>query len=76
MIVTGHVIIQLFSDNIAYNCCAVVKVFSCVKIGTITDMRVSYDGQLCCTISDDKSMKIFDVENFGKQIFIVFVLVT
>lgn len=39
-------------------------------------MRVSYDGQLCCTISDDKSMKIFDVENFGKQIFIVLVLVT
>jgi hypothetical protein len=74
--VTGQVKVQLFSNKIMYNCSAVVKVFPCVKIGTITDMRVSYDGQLCCTISDDKSMKIFDVENFGKQIFIVLVLVT
>ncbi|OWF46092.1 peptidylprolyl isomerase domain and WD repeat-containing protein 1-like [Mizuhopecten yessoensis] len=33
-------------------------------LGTIEDMSVSSPGDLCCTISDDKSAKVFDVVNF------------
>ena len=28
-------------------------------------MKVSNNGELACTISDDKSSKVFDVVNFG-----------
>eukprot|EP00271_Cylindrocystis_brebissonii_P022293 TRINITY_DN852_c0_g1_i2.p1 TRINITY_DN852_c0_g1~~TRINITY_DN852_c0_g1_i2.p1 ORF type:complete len:547 (-),score=128.77 TRINITY_DN852_c0_g1_i2:474-2114(-) len=33
-------------------------------IGAIQDMKVSADGSLCCTISEDKSAKVYDVVNF------------
>ena len=33
--------------------------------GNIEDLGMSDNGELCCTISDDKSAKIFDVVNFG-----------
>ncbi|KAJ8305534.1 hypothetical protein KUTeg_016079 [Tegillarca granosa] len=33
-------------------------------LGNIQDMSVSGNGELCCTISDDKSAKVFDVVNF------------
>ena len=33
--------------------------------GTIEDMNVSENGELCCSISDDKTAKVFDVINFG-----------
>ncbi len=36
--------------------------------GTIADMAVSNNGELCCTVSDDKTMKVFDVVNFGESI--------
>ena len=29
-------------------------------------MAVSNNGELACTVSDDKSAKIFDIVNFGK----------
>ncbi|VDO93446.1 unnamed protein product [Soboliphyme baturini] len=40
-----------------------VKHFRC-HLGTIIQMEVNSNGTLMCTISDDKSMKIFDVINF------------
>ncbi|KAK3089441.1 hypothetical protein FSP39_003617 [Pinctada imbricata] len=33
-------------------------------LGTIMDLGMSNNGEFCCTISDDKSAKIFDVVNF------------
>ena len=33
--------------------------------GTILDMAGSFDGEICCTIADDKTLKVFDVINFG-----------
>lgn len=29
-------------------------------------MAMSLNGEFCCTISDDKSAKVFDVVNFGR----------
>ena len=34
--------------------------------GKIVDMSVSADGMLLCTTADDKSLKVFDVINFGE----------
>ena len=34
--------------------------------GKIVDVAVSADGMLLCTTADDKSLKVFDVLNFGK----------
>lgn len=34
--------------------------------GPIVDLAISYNGEFCCTISDDKIVKVFDVINFGK----------
>lgn len=33
-------------------------------LGPITDMTVNYNGSLLCTVSSDKSLKVFDVINF------------
>lgn len=33
-------------------------------------MAVSFNGELACTISDDKIVKVFDVVNFGKNVVI------
>ncbi|XP_067678099.1 peptidylprolyl isomerase domain and WD repeat-containing protein 1-like [Haliotis asinina] len=33
-------------------------------LGNIQDMSVSNNGELCCTVSDDKTGKVFDVVNF------------
>ncbi len=33
-------------------------------LGSIEDMQVSCNGELMCTISDDKTAKVFDVVNF------------
>ncbi|CAH1775450.1 unnamed protein product [Owenia fusiformis] len=33
-------------------------------LGNIVDMAVSSNGEHCCTVSDDKTMKIFDIVNF------------
>ena len=33
-------------------------------LGVITCMAVSYNGELMCTVSEDKAMKVFDVINF------------
>ncbi|XP_078488585.1 peptidylprolyl isomerase domain and WD repeat-containing protein 1 [Ciona intestinalis] len=33
-------------------------------LGAITCMSVSYNGELMCTVSQDKAMKVFDVINF------------
>lgn len=35
-------------------------------LGNIQDLGMSPNGEFCCTISDDKSAKVFDVVNFGK----------
>ena len=35
-------------------------------IGAIQDMAASCNGELCCTVADDKTMKVFDVVNFGQ----------
>ncbi|XP_045159087.2 peptidylprolyl isomerase domain and WD repeat-containing protein 1-like isoform X1 [Mercenaria mercenaria] len=40
-----------------------VKHFRC-HLGSIEDMKVSNNGELACTVSDDKSSKVFDVVNF------------
>ena len=32
-------------------------------------MSMSADGMLLCTTADDKSLKVFDVLNFGKHQF-------
>ena len=34
--------------------------------GKIVDVSVSADGMLLCTTADDKSLKVFDVLNFGE----------
>ena len=36
--------------------------------GTIEDIAVSENGELCCTVSDDKTAKVFDIINFGEKI--------
>ena len=46
--------------------------------GNIQDVSGSDNGELFCTISDDKSLKVFDIVNFGKstpalRIYTVFV---
>ena len=35
--------------------------------GKIVDVSVSADGMLLCTTADDKSLKVFDVINFGEN---------
>ena len=35
--------------------------------GNIQDVSGSDNGELYCTISDDKSLKVFDIVNFGKS---------
>lgn len=39
----------------------------------IQSMSVSCNGVYMCSVSIDKTMKIFDVINFGKYIFIIFI---
>ena len=36
------------------------------QTGVIQCIAVSADGQLLCSTADDKSMKVFDVINFGE----------
>ena len=36
-------------------------------LGKVVGMATSSDGLLLCTVSDDKSMKVFDIVNFGEQ---------
>lgn len=40
--------------------------YVCDFPGNIEDLSMSPNGEFCCTISDDKSAKVFDVINFGK----------
>ncbi|KAH3695723.1 hypothetical protein DPMN_083181, partial [Dreissena polymorpha] len=40
-----------------------VKHFRC-HLGNIEDMKVSNNGELACTVSDDKTSKVFDIINF------------
>lgn len=40
-----------------------VKHFRC-HLGPVVDLAVSCNGEFCCTISDDKIVKVFDVINF------------
>ena len=40
--------------------------------GNIQDLAVSSNGEFCCTVSDDKTAKVFDVVNFGEIIFSCF----
>ena len=35
--------------------------------GTVEDLAISCNGELCATVSSDKSAKVFDVFNFGKS---------
>ena len=39
-----------------------------LNVGKIESMAASCDGFLLSTTSDDKSLKIFDVKNFGKKL--------
>ena len=39
-----------------------------LHVGKVMGMSASSDGLLLCTISDDKSLKVFDVINFGEHI--------
>ena len=34
--------------------------------GAVIDLAMSPNGELCCTVSDDKTAKVFDVINFGE----------
>ena len=36
-------------------------------MAVINGINISPDGELLATISDDMSMKVFDITNFGKQ---------
>ena len=38
----------------------------CGVSGGIKDISASASGELCCTVAEDKIMKVFDVINFGK----------
>ena len=38
-------------------------------IGTIVGINLSADGELLATISDDQALKVFDVTNFGKTMW-------
>lgn len=40
-----------------------------VVVGPVVDLAVSCNGEFCCTISDDKIVKVFDVINFGEFYF-------
>ncbi|XP_052774454.1 peptidylprolyl isomerase domain and WD repeat-containing protein 1-like [Mya arenaria] len=40
-----------------------VKHFRC-HLGSVEDMKISNNGELACTISDDKTSKVFDIVNF------------
>ena len=33
-------------------------------------MAGSFDGEICCTIADDKTLKVFDVINFGEYLIL------
>lgn len=41
-----------------------------VHLHGVRDLRASVDGQLCCTISDDRSVKVFDVNSFDMMVMI------
>ena len=34
----------------------------------IVDLVASVGGELCCTVSEDKTLKVFDVTNFGEYL--------
>lgn len=36
-------------------------------LGAVTALTVNSEGTLLCSVSNDKSMKIFDIVNFGIQ---------
>lgn len=42
------------------------KTFASFPSGAVNDLAMSANGELCCTVSDDKTAKVFDVINFGK----------
>lgn len=37
-------------------------------LGNVQDVAVNSSGKLLCTLSNDKSLKVFDVVNFGNNI--------
>ena len=43
-----------------------VCMYVCVFAGRVLDVAASKDGLLVCSVSDDRSLKVFDVINFGK----------
>ncbi len=45
----------------------VVSNFVLLFLGAINGLAVSNDGELACTVGDDKTAKIFDIINFGEQ---------
>lgn len=44
--------------------------YACHQPWLISAMQVSIDGLLCCTISDDRSVKIYDVVNYDMMVMI------
>lgn len=45
-----------------------VKHFRC-HLGNIQCLSTNHVGTLLCSVSNDKSIKVFDVVNFGKYVF-------
>ena len=43
-------------------------------LGKIVDVAVSADGMLLCTTANDKSLKVFDVINFGELSFVCYIV--
>ena len=39
------------------------------SVGTIHCIAASVDGQVMCSTAEDKSLKVFDVVNFGKNVY-------
>ena len=56
-------------SNVIDNCRCKIPAVQWSSTGKVMGMSASSDGLLLCTISDDKSLKVFDVINFGKQSF-------
>ena len=38
-----------------------------IHVGVIHCIAASTDGQIMCSTAEDKSLKVFDVVNFGKK---------
>ena len=69
---TRHVcIIQCCYSHVILCLGSSFMVFS-LPSGHVMDVAASYDGLYLCTIADDRSLKVFDVVNFGMCVYLFY----